>query len=71
MKIKLSVVGILIATSMVVAAEPLQAACFKHKPGWHMVSKKCNIKPAETWQEYASGVYTKPLTGKSFFFMSK
>lgn len=24
--------------------------------GWYMVSKRCDIKPAATWQEYTSGV---------------
>lgn len=56
---------------MVLAAGPIQAACMKYQPGWHMVSKKCAIKPAENWQEYASGVYTQPQTGKSLLFMGR
>lgn len=52
---------------MVAAIGPAQAACIKHPSGWHMVSKKCDIKPAQNWQEYTSGVYTQPLTGKRGF----
>ncbi|MCL9683873.1 hypothetical protein [Legionella maioricensis] len=68
MKIKSSVAGLIIATSMVVAVGPIQASCVKYQPGWHMVSKHCPIKPAENWQEYNSGVYTQP-TGKALPFM--
>lgn len=71
MKIKSAATGLIIATSMVLAAGPIQAACMKYQPGWHMVSKKCAIKPAENWQEYASGVYTQPQTGKSLLFMGR
>ncbi|KTC79817.1 hypothetical protein OQJ13_01945 [Legionella sp. PATHC035] len=69
MKIKSSTAA-LIAISMIAAFGTAQAGCYKHEPGWHMVSKKCNIKPAETWQQYESGVYTQPL-GKSLFSMSR
>jgi hypothetical protein len=65
MKMKLAAAGLIIATSMVVAVGPIQAACFKNKPGWHMVSKKCNISPAQNWRQYESGVYMRPATGKS------
>ncbi len=71
MKIKSAATGLIIATSMVLAAGPIQADCMKHQPGWHMVSKKCAIKPAENWQEYASGVYTQPITGKGMLFMGR
>ncbi|KTD60574.1 hypothetical protein Lsai_0032 [Legionella sainthelensi] len=65
MKIKSSAAGLLIATAMILAVGPTQAACYKNQPGWHMVSKKCGIKPAANWQQYESGVYTPPVTGKS------
>ncbi|CAM4403172.1 MAG: hypothetical protein LEGION0403_FIIPPAGN_00852 [Legionella sp.] len=66
MKIKSLAAGLIVASSMVLVVGPIQAACYKQTPGWHMVSKKCPIKPAETWQEYNSGVYTQPLVGKGF-----
>ena len=56
--------GFILATSMFAAVGPIQAACVFHQPGWHMVSKRCNIKPADNWQEYNSGVYLQPVTGK-------
>ena len=69
MKIKSSLTGLVLATSVVALVIPGQAAWAMHKhcsgKGWHMVSVKCNIKPAENWQDYNSGVYTKPLTGKN------
>lgn len=66
MKIKSLAAGLIVASSMVLVVGPIQAASYKQTPGWHMVSKKCPIKPAETWQEYNSGVYTQPLVGKGF-----
>lgn len=59
--------GLIVATSMFAVAGPLQAGCMHHQPGWHMVSKRCNIKNADTWQEYNSGVYLQPVVGKSMF----
>lgn len=70
MKIK-ALVGLIIATTMVVAVGPLQAACVYPEPGWHMVSKSCNIKPADNWQEYTSGVYLQPVTGKSLLVTNR
>ncbi|HHF7366447.1 TPA: hypothetical protein ACPSKY_001563 [Legionella bozemanae] len=64
MKIK-SAAGLILATFLIAAVGPIHAACHKYQPGWHMVSKKCDIKPADNWQEYKSGVYTQPITGKS------
>ncbi|AWN74525.1 hypothetical protein LEAN103870_07625 [Legionella anisa] len=64
MKIK-SAAGLILATTFMAAVGPIHAACYKNEPGWHMVSKKCDIKPADNWQEYKSGVYTQPITGKS------
>jgi hypothetical protein len=61
MKIKSLAAGLVIATTMLAAVGPIQASCVKHKPGWHMVSKKCHIKSADNWQEYNSGVYVQPL----------
>ncbi|PWY55633.1 hypothetical protein DGG96_11045 [Legionella qingyii] len=61
---KIRAAGLILATTML-AVGPIHAACHQHQPGWHMVSKKCAIKPADNWQEYKSGVYTQPITGKS------
>lgn len=70
MKIRSAAAGLIIATSMVALIGPVQAACYKHQPGWHMVSKNCDIKPAENWQEYNSGVYTQP-TGNGGFLLNR
>jgi hypothetical protein len=69
MKIKSTVAGglIIAAATMFVAVGTLQAHCYRSYPGWHMVSKKCNIRPAENWQEYTSGVYLQPMVGKGIF----
>ncbi|KTC88940.1 hypothetical protein OQJ18_03255 [Fluoribacter dumoffii] len=71
MKINSSVAGLMIAIGMIAVVGTTQASCYKHQPGWHMVSKKCPIKPADNWQEYTSGVYTQPVTGKSLFQMNR
>ena len=63
MKIKSTAVGLLFTAAMVFAAGPLQAECVNPEPGWHMVSKHCNIKNADNWQEYTSGVYLQPVPG--------
>ena len=60
MKVKSSAAGLIIAVSLFALAGSIQASCFNNEPGWHMVSKKCDIRPADTWQEYKSGVYTQP-----------
>lgn len=69
MKIKAAVAGLVFATTMFAATGPIQAAMTKHEQalgtGWHMVSKSSGVKPAENWQEYASGVYTQPVIGKN------
>lgn len=68
MKIKSSLAGIIVATSMVALLVPTQAAWAMHKhctgKGWHMVSVRCNIKPAENWKQYNSGVFTQPMVGQ-------
>jgi hypothetical protein len=73
MKIKSTVAGLIIATSMIELIVPSQAAWSMKKhctgKGWHMVSKKCNIRPAATWQEYDSGIYTRPVGGKGILFL--
>jgi hypothetical protein len=63
MKIKSKAAGLIIAAVMVIAAGPLQAECVNPEPGWHMVSKHCNLPTAENWQEYTSGVYLPPVPG--------
>lgn len=70
MNVKTSAAGLIIATSLIAAVGTAQATvCVKHPSGWHMVSKSCNIKPAENWQQYASGIYTQPTSGKSLFLV--
>jgi hypothetical protein len=64
MKIKSTVIGLVAASFMLAAVGPIQAACYRYQPGWHMVSKYCDIRPAVTWQEYNSGVYTPPQPGR-------
>lgn len=54
--------GLVMAATMVLAFGPVQASCVHHQPGWHMVSKRCNFKHAENWQEYTSGAYVQPST---------
>jgi hypothetical protein len=66
MKIKASAVVMILASTMFAAVGPIQASCYKNQPGWHMVSKKCNIKPADNWQEYNSGVYIQPMVKDLF-----
>lgn len=60
MKIKAAVIGLIIASSMLTVGSLQAATCYRCQPGWHMVSKYCDIRPAVTWQEYNSGVYTQP-----------
>ncbi len=70
MKIKASVVGLIAATTLF-AVGTTQAACHKsflYHSGWHMVSKKCHIQPAGTWQEYNSGIYTQPIAKDGFMY---
>jgi hypothetical protein len=71
MKIKSTIAGLVVATAMVALILPGQSAWAKHctGKGWHMVSKSCNIPAAETWQEYNSGIYTQPVTGKGVLFL--
>lgn len=63
----LAATGLIVATTMFTVVGTVQAGCMNYKPGWHMVSKKCPIKPAENWQAYTSGVYLHPVTGKKLF----
>jgi hypothetical protein len=72
MKIKSLAAGLIIATAMVATVGVAQAKCYKHTPGWHMVSKKCNIQQADNWQEYASGVYLRPAPSRGLLpFMNR
>lgn len=64
MNIKSSIAGVFAAVAMVAVLGSAQANCYKYEPGWHMVPKHCDIKHADTWQEYASGVYIQPMVGK-------
>lgn len=67
-----AITGVLIVSTQ--AAWAMKHHHVNHKPictgkGWHMVSVKCDIKPARDWKQYDSGVYTQPITGKPMFFM--
>lgn len=72
---KLSVVAI--ASVLLVSTQAAWAMKHHHvnyKPnctgkGWHMVSVKCDIKPAQNWKQYDSGVYTQPIVGKPLLFI--
>ncbi|ARG97200.1 hypothetical protein [Legionella micdadei] len=35
--------------------------------GWHTVPCNTVLQPAATWQQYTSGRYAPPVTGKSVF----
>ena len=63
----LAATGLIVATTMLTAVGTVQAGCMNYKSGWHMVPKKCAIKPAENWQAYISGGYLHPVTGKKLF----
>ncbi|CAM4506213.1 MAG: hypothetical protein LEGION0403_FIIPPAGN_01969 [Legionella sp.] len=63
MIIKSLAVGLVLASSMILANSPNQSACYKEfhgEKGWHMLSKACPVAPARSWQEYYSGGYTQP-----------
>jgi hypothetical protein len=64
MNLKLSAAKLIVATAFVAAMGPIQAACYDYNRGWHMVSRYCDIRPAHTWQQYNSGIYTQPRTGR-------
>lgn len=66
MKTKSIAGALVIAASFLVVGTVQAGHCYKQPSGWHMVSKKCNIKPAENWRQYQSGVYTQPVTKKGF-----
>jgi len=73
MKIKTTVAGLVLATSMMAVAGASQAACASctviegfSGPGWHTVPCTMCIPPAVTWQQYVSGGYAPPVTGRGF-----
>lgn len=68
MKIKSLTAGFVLATGLIAFTGISQAACYHYQPGWHMVSKRCDIRPAANWQEYTSGVYTQPVQSNGFLF---
>ncbi|MFT4058320.1 MAG: hypothetical protein QM652_02100 [Legionella sp.] len=75
MRVKSLTAGLIVTTATMFAAiGSVQAACscYMHTPGWHMVPKSCDIRSAQTWQEYNSGIYTPPQsgTGKSILFLN-
>lgn len=63
MVIKSLATGLVLVSSVILSNSPNQPACYKEfheEKGWHMVSKRCPISPAENWQEYYSGAHTRP-----------
>jgi hypothetical protein len=71
MKVTSLALALSAAVFMVVAVAPIQAACFNKQPGWHMVSKRCDIKSARDWQVYTSGVYIQPMVQRGFPFLGR
>lgn len=72
MNIKSTLTGLVVATSMFALVGVAEAGRVKqhynyYGTGWHMVPKSSGIKPAQTWQEYNSGVYTQPIVNKKLF----
>lgn len=77
MKLKSALAGIIVAATMAVVV-PAQAgemcgteACGPWNvpssftgTGWGMVPCGTVLQPADSWQEYASGQYAPPTTGK-------
>lgn len=76
MKIKSTVAGLIIATSMfaVMGVSQACASCTVQEGfsgiGWHMVPCNTCLQPAQTWAQYVSGGYAPPVTdrGGLFFF---
>lgn len=63
-----SILKVLIASSLLVATSSIYAGCYKHQSGWHMVSKRCDYRPALTWQVYTSGHTIQPIVDSSKLF---
>ncbi len=71
MKIKSLVAGLIISTSMLAAVGTSQAqrVYYPYYPvyeevsvsGWHMVPCNTPVRPASTWEQYASGGYLPPV----------
>lgn len=83
MKIKSAIAGIIVATTMI-AVVPSQAAqvCTDSTcgvwtvpagfsgTGWGMVPCGSDVRPAISWQEYSSGHYAPPQTGRDTLWSS-
>lgn len=71
MKIKSAVVGLVFATSMfaIVGTSQACATCTVQEgfsgTGWHMVPCNTCYQPAATWEQYVSGGYAPPVTGRN------
>lgn len=60
---KLTVVLLLFVCTSIFANPLHQSACYKEfheEKGWHIASKKCHIPHATSWQEFYSGMHTRP-----------
>jgi hypothetical protein len=77
MKIKSAVAGIIVATTMVAAAPSFAGTVCTTSTcgvwavpgqfsgtGWHMVPCNAVLPHATTWQQYSSGSYAPPVTGR-------
>lgn len=66
-----SLVGLVLGATFFVVGSSQADNCFRDQPGWHMVPKSCNIKSADNWQSYTSGVYIQPVVDKDLFSLNK
>ncbi|KTC87630.1 MULTISPECIES: hypothetical protein [Legionella] len=77
MNIKSTVAGVIVATSMIAAgASEARTVCTTSTcgvwavpseftgTGWHMVPCNTILPRATTWQQYSSGSYAPPVTGR-------
>lgn len=79
MKIKSTVAGLIIATSMLAVVGASQAACASctvqegfSGTGWQMVPCKTCFQPAPTWAHYVSGGYAPPVVaGRNILFLGQ
>lgn len=85
MKIKSTVAGIIVATTMIAAGSSQAAVCSTcakcstcgvwdvpvqySGTGWHMVPCNTYLPTARTWQQYTSGSYAPPEARSRFFFL--
>ncbi|KTD29715.1 hypothetical protein [Legionella maceachernii] len=81
MKIKSTVAGLVVAATMLAVGPSQAAVCTTSTcgawavpasfsgTGWSMVPCGAVIQPAVTWQQYTSGRYAPPVTGRNTIFL--